>query len=65
MADFQIFNRGTVIGFQPMNAEAHEWWTENVDEGYGRMGRIVWSDHRPARDLIVALMGLGFTVEEA
>lgn len=64
MADFQIFDRGSVVGFAPQTEAATEFVDENVHlESWQWQGNVFWADHRPAQDLIDGIAAEGLTVE--
>jgi len=63
VADFTIRDEGTVIVFTP-NTETAQTWLNSfcVIEDWQWMGPSFVVDHRPARDLLEAILEEGLTI---
>jgi len=55
---FIIVSHGTLVGFQPLTAEARAWWEDNVAEGPA-LGDTRYVEHRYAWRIIDAINHLG------
>lgn len=58
MADFQIIDHGSLVGFTPLTDEASAWWEENVQDG-PCLGRSRFVEHRFAGAIIEGLQAEG------
>ena len=62
MADFDIIDHGTLVGFKPLNDEAQAWMDENVQsESWQFFGHSLMVDHRMAQGLVDLIEEEGFT----
>lgn len=54
-----IDREGSIVLFTPLDAEAREWFEDNVSaEPWQWMGATLAVDHRMAKELIAVLEGL-------
>ena len=61
MADFIIYNEGSILLFRPLTDAAREWLEEHVQEDAQWFGGALVVEHRFAGDLAVGLVQAGFT----
>jgi len=62
MADVQVINKGSLIGFRPLTDEANEWFDNEVDsQGWQWLGQVLYVDVRYAGGLAIALEDAGFS----
>jgi len=62
--DVRVTDNGTTFSFEPVSAEAQEWFEENVEsEEWQWLGRTLVVDHRLAGPLAEGIMGSGLIVE--
>ena len=64
-ADFSIRDEGSIVLFEPLNDDARDHLTENVQEDAQWWGGALVVEHRYARDLVNGLASAGFTFGEA
>jgi len=64
MADIQILDHGTIWTFEPLSADAKNFFkTELETEGWQWMGPRLCVDHRPAMMLREHLIDNGFSLQ--
>lgn len=64
MADFQVIDKGSVVGFAPQTDAAQDFLDEHVHvESWQWLGNFFYADHRPAQDLLDGIAAEGLTVE--
>lgn len=64
MADIQVANEGSVVGFSTYTFAAAQWFAQNVaSEGWQWMGGTLWVDPRFAADIIEGAQAAGFAVD--
>ena len=57
----KIDNQGTVVLFIPETDEEYDWLQNNTqNEPHQWRGKALVADHRPARELIEAVVEMGF-----
>lgn len=65
MTDIHITHQGSVIGFEPVSADAQQWFNAHVrSECWQWLGPILFVDHRMAEVIALALATEGFEINE-
>ena len=63
MADIQIINAGSLVGFVAVTDEAREWINDEVQaEGWQFLGKVLYLDCHTAPAIIDAALRDGLTV---
>ena len=57
--DVRVIDHGTIVTFIPLTEGAKEWFSENLQDGGGR---VINADHRPAQEIVYGLEAAGFSL---
>jgi hypothetical protein len=64
--DIAVHSHGSITGIEPRTAAGRDWCSEHLDApAWACAGRLVWCDHRPARDIVDGAKADGLQVGPA